>query len=113
MIGRLRLDEQKAACKEWPVTPVDRKFLNPVKSDVPTLILVGEFDPVTPPRNAYAIAASLDHSLVLVFKNAGHGIVADCLTSTLETFWESADIGAVDQSCGKNLPRPPFATSAR
>jgi pimeloyl-ACP methyl ester carboxylesterase len=44
-LGDFRIRKQQAACAAWPVPPVDRKFLEPVVADVPTLLLSGERDP--------------------------------------------------------------------
>jgi pimeloyl-ACP methyl ester carboxylesterase len=37
-------------CENWPVQEAEPWVKEPVVSDVPTLVLTGEFDPVTPPE---------------------------------------------------------------
>ena len=39
------------ACDLWDVEPVDASFNDPVSSDVPSLFLGDEYDPVTPPTD--------------------------------------------------------------
>ena len=50
--GNYRLEQQRAACKEWPRGTVSTAHRQPTKSAIPTLLLSGEFDPVTPPSGA-------------------------------------------------------------
>src|ERR1044072_4231692 len=51
-----RLRQQREACALWPRAEVERDYADPVRSDVPVLILTGEWDPVTPPSNGDAVA---------------------------------------------------------
>ena len=48
----------------------DRQFKT---SDIPTLILVNQFDPVTPPKNGYLFKEKLPKGLLLVLDEGGHG----------------------------------------
>lgn len=48
----------------------ERKF---EKSEVPTLIFVNRFDPVTPPENGYLFQEDLTHCTLLVLDEGGHG----------------------------------------
>lgn len=52
----------------------------PVVSDVPSLILAGEVDPITPPVFAYQIEKHLKNSFLFVFPGQGHGVtmLSDC-----------------------------------
>ena len=45
-------DAFQEVCKLWPKGPVDSDLHSPLHSDVPTLLLSGEADPVTPPEDA-------------------------------------------------------------
>ena len=51
--------------------PIDKA---PVTSDIPALLLSGEFDPTTPPRWADLAAETLSRSHSLVVPMAGHGV---------------------------------------
>ncbi len=42
--------------------------------DVPTLIMVGENDELTPPRIAKALKSEMSHAKLLVFQQGGHGM---------------------------------------
>ena len=50
--GNYRLVQQRAACKEWPRGTVSSAHRQPTQSSVPTLLMSGELDPVTPPSGA-------------------------------------------------------------
>ncbi|MDQ3937828.1 MAG: alpha/beta hydrolase, partial [Chloroflexota bacterium] len=74
-IGDPFLDATQTAldqCAVWNVPPRTAEFA-PVDSDVPTLLLSGEFDPVTPPAYAERVAANLPNSTHVVVPATGHG----------------------------------------
>jgi len=63
----------------------------PVVSDVPTLIVAGAFDPITPPAYAEAAAETLPNSTVVVVPTSGHdtipaGTGGDCVLGIVEAF---------------------------
>jgi pimeloyl-ACP methyl ester carboxylesterase len=96
-------------CSVWPaVTPaVDAS--RAVVSDVPTLLLAGGLDPVTPPENAHLAARTLRHSRVLVAAGAGHTFSgAGCAPRLIAAFLEHAIPSAVDGACLAAIRRPPF-----
>ena len=53
-----RFDWQYHACRYWDSGAAAADFRRPVVSDVPTLLLAGEFDPVTPAERASASPGS-------------------------------------------------------
>lgn len=55
-----------------PVVDLGEEFRKPVKSAVPTLLLVGDLDPRTPMINAREIAATLPAAQIVVLENATH-----------------------------------------
>jgi hypothetical protein len=61
--------------KVWKVRSQPAVENEPVTSDIPTLLLEGEFDPITPPAQAEAAAQTLSVSSVHVFPAVGHGVV--------------------------------------
>ncbi len=64
------------ACPVWRVGAAAPSFHDPVRSNVPVLILSGEYDPITPPAWAKAAAATLPRGVVIQFPGIGHGIIA-------------------------------------
>ncbi|MCX6018951.1 MAG: alpha/beta hydrolase, partial [Chloroflexi bacterium] len=60
----------------------------PVRSDIPTLVLNGRFDPITPPSNGAAVAATLSAAYVFTFPNSAHGAfpMNDCADGITQAF---------------------------
>jgi pimeloyl-ACP methyl ester carboxylesterase len=88
-----------AACKEWMVTLPDPRENLPVSSDVPTLVLAGEGDPITPPEWGRMVAGDLSHASFHEFPGNGHwvGRSSGCAMQMALAFWENpaADPGSV------------------
>jgi pimeloyl-ACP methyl ester carboxylesterase len=70
-----RHDWDYGACRDWPSGDTGAAFREPVRSHIPTLLLAGEFDPVTPPQWAYLAAQGLSHSYTFTFPGIGHGVL--------------------------------------
>lgn len=90
-------------CAGWGAGQADAVENDPVVSAVPTLILAGEADPVTPPEWGRRAAATLAHSYFFEFPGAGHGVTqAPCGRELLRTFLADPTI-APESSCLKSL----------
>ncbi|MBQ0734382.1 alpha/beta fold hydrolase [Aquimarina celericrescens] len=59
-------------CKTWNVDAVDELENKPVKSDIPVLLINGEYDPITPVRWSKQMASNLKNSFHFVFKGWLH-----------------------------------------
>ena len=86
-------------CALWNVQASPPVENEPVRSDIPTLVLAGEFDPVTPPSSGMAVAANLSNATFVEFPAVGHGIIleGDCAKSIINAFLDGED--APDTSC--------------
>jgi pimeloyl-ACP methyl ester carboxylesterase len=62
-----------AICRVWNIPPAGRIENLPVKSDIPTLILAGEYDVYTPPSWGKSAAANLENSFFFEVPWVGHG----------------------------------------
>jgi pimeloyl-ACP methyl ester carboxylesterase len=71
-MGTYRIDQQKRACKYWVRGDIPEDFLNPVYSNIPTLILSGGLDPVTPTSMAKEIASHLPNSTLVIIPQMSH-----------------------------------------
>lgn len=67
-------DLAPAICAAWQDPTVEAVDKTPVASDIPTLLLSGQFDPTTPPRWADLAAETLSRSHSFVVPMAGHGV---------------------------------------
>lgn len=62
-------------CENWPVDQADPSVKEPVVSDIPTVLLEGELDPVTPAEYAEQVAETLSNSFLYVFPGVGHTVL--------------------------------------
>ncbi len=93
--------------REWGVVAED--YHEPVRSEVPTLVLSGKLDPVTPPRWGDMVVEYLSNARHIVAPGLGHGTGAmGCVPDLIETFLGDADASAIDAACVQELKRPPF-----
>lgn len=60
-------------CRLWDVGVGSPDFKEPVFSDIPTLIINGMYDPITPPAWGAVAAETLSNSFMYDFANVGHG----------------------------------------
>lgn len=109
LLGNLAVDYAQAQCKVWPRGERPADFKQPVRAAVPTLLLAGEWDPVTPPRYAEQVAATLTRSRVLTARGQGHIVMnTGCMPRLIEKFVQSADPTPLDAACLDTLAPPPF-----
>ncbi|UCC77559.1 MAG: alpha/beta fold hydrolase [Anaerolineales bacterium] len=63
-------------CGNWPVQQAPASVKEPLVSDIPTLVLEGEFDPVTPPEYGQLVASYLANSYFFEFPGVGHDVLS-------------------------------------
>lgn len=71
----IAIQQTFADCLVWDVVPADASESQPVFSDISTLVVAGEFDPITPSAWAESAASTLSNSVFFMFPNAGHGVI--------------------------------------
>jgi pimeloyl-ACP methyl ester carboxylesterase len=107
--GTEQLDALAEICKLWPKGPVDTDLHAPLHSDVPSLLLSGEADPVTPPANAQRLARGLAHHRLLVLPGEGHGQLATgCMPRLVAAFLDARDPQGLDAACLEEHRPAPF-----
>src|SRR5215208_3638481 len=108
-LGDYRLRQQREACTLWPRAETERDYSQPIKSDLPVLILTGEWDPVTPPANGDRVAKTLTNSLHVVVPHGAHGLDGlegmDCIDNLIVEFIERGSIAGLNPECVKNIRR--------
>jgi pimeloyl-ACP methyl ester carboxylesterase len=94
-------------CDSWVVTPSDDSVRQPTVSDIPTLILNGEYDPVTPPNWAEIAAETLSNSYLFIIPAGGHGVIdmSDC-TAGIAAQFLTDPLTEPDGSCIDDMPPP-------
>jgi pimeloyl-ACP methyl ester carboxylesterase len=107
--GRTLVDDFVRACKVWPHGKVPPDFYEPVRSNVPTLILSGGIDPATPPRHGDEVARTLPNARHLVAPHLGHGVsLHGCAPRLVESFIRKGSAAKLDGKCLERIPRPLF-----
>lgn len=115
-LGDSRVRTQLAACDLWPKREVPAEFLAPVVSPVPTLLISGWIDPVTPPEIAVEVAKTLPNSLHLVLRDGAHGsfglLGGECVWNLIDAFFVDGSPYRLDPAaCLASARRPPFEVS--
>lgn len=98
-----------AMCRGWPVTPLaDDSHAQPVVSAIPSLLLSGEQDPVTPPEWAELAAETLSNSQHLVAEHGGHTIMSHtCANRLIAQFLDNPN-RELDGACLERTRMLPF-----
>jgi pimeloyl-ACP methyl ester carboxylesterase len=111
--GSDQLDALAQICALWPRGPVDPDLHAPLQSDIPTLLLSGDADPVTPPDDAERAGRGLTHHRNLVLPGEGHGQLATgCVPELMAEFLDHALPQTLDATClGSHRPAPFFVSS--
>jgi pimeloyl-ACP methyl ester carboxylesterase len=114
-LGSSQLDALQALCDGWPRGPVDADLHAPLASDVPTLLLSGDSDPVTPAAFAEEAARGLTAAQLIVLPGQGHGqLMQPCVDRLMAAFLNEAMPGkkpAIDTSCLRGVAPAPFFLS--
>lgn len=80
-----------ARCRAWPVPRSAATWNAPVASDKPALVLVGVFDPITPPEFGAVTARNLPNARLFVASNASHAVLtaaSACLMAQITGFFD-------------------------
>jgi pimeloyl-ACP methyl ester carboxylesterase len=103
---------QAESCRFIPAGAVPENDADPVRSDVPVLLVLGEADPQDPPSNVTDAPAELPNSLTVVVPGQGHTVGhLGCMPSVVVAFINAGTVDDLDVSCAATgVPLPPFLT---
>jgi len=112
-LGTQRLDAETAICSFWPRGEVPEDFHDPVVSDVPVLLIAGQYDPASPLRLAERAARHLAHGTLVAVANRSHWGLGgdDCIEEIVAEFLEAGSGEGIDVSCAASYERPAFDVS--
>jgi pimeloyl-ACP methyl ester carboxylesterase len=98
-----------AACDLWDVPAAAALENEPVSSQIPALVLAGEYDPITPPAWGRQVAATLDNATYVEFPGLGHGVSVDhpCPLEIALAFLAAPE-EQPSRSCVAGMGGPPF-----
>lgn len=107
-IGAERVRDEMAACAVWPTAHLPKSYYAPFRSNVPTVLVSGEYDPVTPPTWAQEARKTFPASVNLVTQD-GHADVNPCVAQIALRVFRTASVAGVDTSCMAKEQLPAFA----
>lgn len=96
-------------CEQWDVGAADAVENEAVTSDIPTLVLAGDMDPITPPAWGEAVASNLANSFFFNLPYTGHGVVIShaCAADIQQQFLDDP-ASEPDSACIGDIPAPAF-----
>jgi pimeloyl-ACP methyl ester carboxylesterase len=102
-------------CQQWISAPVVPSEKPPFRSDIPALLLAGEFDPTTPVEYAELAKETLTNSYLYEFSGFGHSLTNSdsaangCVGKLMISFWNDPT-AQPDGSCVSKLKPRKFIT---
>ncbi len=100
-------------CEGWNSGRADPIANEAVSSDLPTLIITGEYDPITPPDFGRHVAQTLPNSFFFEYPGMGHGVslIAGCPTDMMIAFFQDPTT-APDSTCIEEMGGPQWVVPA-
>jgi len=114
-LGDYRVAQLASACREWVRGEVPRDYDQPVRSDVPALLISGTLDPNTNERWGEQAARYLSNSTHVIIPNLSHGFssINECGAKFMAEFIDQASAKGIDFTCKDRVKLPPFVLPAR
>ncbi len=105
-------EAQAQACIDAGAGPRDRADYQLVQSSLPTLIVNGSWDPITPPPLARRIAPGFANGRLIEVPYAGHGptrSMSECAGAVMTAFFDAPqqDLDSLDARCLEDGVEPP------
>jgi pimeloyl-ACP methyl ester carboxylesterase len=96
-------------CASWATADRPLNFKAPIVSDVPTLVLQGEFDAITPPGIGRFTASRLSHGYYVELPQVGHKVIDQsvCGQQIAAAFFDHPESSPV-LPCVLERPRRPW-----
>lgn len=111
--GLNTVKERDAVCAFWPKANLPDDYWEPIKSDVPALLLSGKHDPVTPSVWGDMVGKNLPNSVHLVAPGGNHGISTEgCTPQIIAQFIERGSMSDVKTDCVARIKPLPLILGA-
>jgi len=99
-------------CSTWPHANVGKEFLEPVRSDVPALLITGAEDPATPPSLAEHATEGLSHNRIVVIPHGTHLTASPCIDKIIVQFINQGSAAGIDTACVDEIRHLPFVAKS-
>jgi pimeloyl-ACP methyl ester carboxylesterase len=108
-LGSAQTDLTKRMCEFWPKGE-GLKAPSKAAITIPTVMLSGELDPITPPEYAERMSSSFKHVRAYTLPGQGHGVSAiACMPELIHSFVNDPfSYGELESSCIDQLSAFPF-----
>jgi pimeloyl-ACP methyl ester carboxylesterase len=107
-LGDWRVRAQMAVCADWPRTHRPAGYLEPFRSEVPTVLVSGAADPATPPYWGEVAAKRLPNSIHVVVPGAGHTPENASVADLRRQLFAKRSVEGLDLGCVARMRPPPF-----
>ncbi len=113
VLGDSLMTQIEAVCSVWPQGRRIPDVRQPLQTTVPTLLLSGQWDPVTPPVFGERLQQQIPNSRHLVAPGQGHLVILGrCMGRIAGDFIDGTDPDALDTDCLERLHPPRLFLSA-
>jgi len=100
--GTSLFDNHLAACRSWGMAPSANHFPQDWRSNAPTILISGKYDPVTPARWTEAALDHLPNAVHLTNPDAGHAdSLGSCETGAVVTLFETGRVPVESTTCAR------------
>jgi hypothetical protein len=94
----------KEVCAQWPHSDLPTDYWQPIKSDIPVLMLSGAGDPVTPPHWAELVKEGFPNATQVVAPGGHHIITQEgCIPQWFGSFIAKGNGKTLDVSCASKI----------
>ena len=107
--GYFRFRDELAVCEAWGLEGAPALASQSVVSHIPTLVLAGTYDPITPPDWGRMATANLSNATFVEFSGAGHSVLIDnpCAQEIVAEFLDDPE-KALNLRCMETTSEPAF-----
>ncbi|MCC7361186.1 MAG: alpha/beta fold hydrolase [Anaerolineales bacterium] len=105
-------DSTLAVCAVWGAGQAGALETTPVRSDIPTLVIAGEYDPIHPPAWSQLAASTLRNNVYFELRGASHDAGFTPCGQALTAQFVSNPGVAPNAECARALGGPAFVTQA-
>ncbi len=109
LLGNEMQEMLQVQCQEWPKGARPKDFFEPLTGAVPTLLISGEFDPVTPARYGDLVLKGLTNAAHIIAPAQGHiNLGRGCIAKLAGEFMTALTPKSLDTACVKKILPAPF-----
>ena len=109
LLGNEMQEMLKLQCQEWPKGGRPKDFFEPLTGNIPTLLISGEFDPVTPARYGDLVLKGLSNAQHIIVPAQGHiNLGRGCIPKLAGEFMVGLTPKLLKTECVQKISPAPF-----